>query len=81
MSRTVNTKFFFKSHDNTQFTLGRLSRPHVSLSRKQRSAHLHTEWYNHEGIRWFNITVGSPTVHEWWAFSLSVFITMPKVKP
>jgi hypothetical protein len=35
-----------------------------------------TEWHNHNGVRYFNLTVGNPKVHAKWAFSLWIYFTL-----
>lgn len=55
----------------------------VLLLRKQRSAgrkvagpvFISTEWHNHNGVRYWNLTVGNPKVHYDWAFQLYIYFT------
>lgn len=56
----------------------------VLLMNGQRSAGRHiagpvfatTEWHNHNGVRFFNLTVGNPKVHARWAFQLWIYFTL-----
>jgi hypothetical protein len=43
---------------------------HFSLHRRQRSAGI--RWEHCKG-HYFNLTVGSPTHHAWWAFDLYLY--------
>ena len=56
----------------------------VLLQTQQRSAGRHlvgpiwgsTEWHNHGGVRYWNLTIGNPRVHHRWAFSLWIYFTL-----
>lgn len=44
------------------------------LWRRQRSRWVSTEWHNHNGVTFINLTVGSPSAHRWWAFSAYLYL-------
>lgn len=44
----------------------------LGLQRNQRSRSGY-EYYKHDGFGFFNVWVGSPTHHRWWAFSLYLY--------
>lgn len=54
------------------------------LKTQQRSAGRHlfgpvymqTEWHNYDGVRYFNLTIGNPTVHHRWAFQVWLYFTL-----
>lgn len=44
-----------------------------SIQRRQRSSYFSWEHYDHGPDGFYNLTVGSPTAHRWWAFSLTMY--------
>lgn len=45
----------------------------VSVYRRSRTTRIGHEWYNHDGVRFLHVWIGSPTVHRWWATSVYVY--------
>ena len=71
----MNWKFYcierkhFKLHVNAG-RLMYLQILNVSIWFRDRSSKFRTEWHNHNGVRWFNISWGNPIKHCWWAMNI-----------
>jgi hypothetical protein len=47
----------------------------VVFFRRYRTVRFRWEWHNHGGVRYLQISWGSPTHHRWWALKTYIYLT------
>lgn len=46
----------------------------INVHRRFRARPFSWEWHNYNGVRFFNVSIGHPRKHCWWATSITIYV-------